>query len=208
MLLMSLELVNLAANAVIAKQAAAARLALASQSLAQCREQTNPYLPGNSGPFGPTRAQLYGPDPCLEQEKELAAATTAHQDAVALAQRSAAPTPQDLQSAPAPQLSSTWDVNDTDPGIPISEFLVPVPMLNNSWSPDSLDDVLAAIAMELEEIAPGSTSDSEVEEQMEIIRENMVSFLLWSPWDRKPRKRKPFQYRPNNKDWIGRWVPE
>ena len=198
---------NIAVNAVIAKQAAAARLALASQSLAECREQTNPYLPGNSGPFGPSRAQLYGPDPCLEQEKEYAAATVEHQDAVALAQKSNAPTPQDLQSAPAPQLSSSWDINDTDPGIPISEFLVPQPFLNNSWSPTDLDQIMADIAMELEAQAPGSTSDSEVEEHMDIIRHNMTCFLLWNPWDKPVRKRKKFQYNPKNKDWIGRWLP-
>ncbi|UOH27046.1 nonstructural protein 2 [Galliform chaphamaparvovirus 9] len=198
----------MAANAVIAREAAAARLLMASQSLAQCREQNNPFLPGNMGPFGPNIRQLmYAPDPCEEQEKELAGATTAHQDAVALAQRSAAPTVQDLQSAPAPQLSSSWDVNNLDPGIPITEFLVPAPSLESSWSPTDLDMVMEMIQMELDQIAPGSPTDEEMIEQLDQIRHNLVLFLMWSPWDTPPKKRKPFQYQPKNEGWIGSYLP-
>ncbi|QGJ83205.1 nonstructural protein 2 [Peafowl parvovirus 2] len=179
---------------------------MASQSLAQCREQTNPYLPGNSL-FGPTRQMMYGPDPCETQEKELAGATTAHLEAVALAQRSAAPTAQDVQAAPAPQLSSTFDPPDIDPAIPPTEQVIPSPDLNNMWSPDTLQEIMDMIAEEMEIIQPGSTSSSEAEEQMEIVWDQMVTFLHWVPRFH-PRKRKPgFQYLPKNQDWIGKWVP-
>ncbi|UOH27074.1 nonstructural protein 2 [Galliform chaphamaparvovirus 16] len=182
---------------------------MASQSLAECREQNNPYLPGNSGPFGPNLRQLmYAPDPCEEQEQELAGATQAHLDAVALAQKSAAPTIQDLQAAPAPQLSSSWDINNTDPSIPISEFLVPAPSLESSWSPTDLDNIMAMIQDELEHIAPGSTSDEEMIVELDRIRHNAVLFLMWNPWNLKPYKRKKYQYLPKNKKWIGSYLPQ
>ncbi|UOH27050.1 nonstructural protein 2 [Galliform chaphamaparvovirus 10] len=203
-----LELVNMAANAVIAQQAAEARLLMASQALAECREQNNPYLPGNTGPFGPNIRQLmYAPDPCETQEKELAGATTDHAAAVALAQSSNAPTAQDIQSAPAPQLSSSFDVNNLDPAIPETEWISPSPSLVNMWSPTSLDQVLAEVAMELENIQPGSSSSSDISMELDTIRENITCFLSWDPWNRPVRKRKRYQYIPNNQGWIGFYVP-
>ncbi|UOH27038.1 nonstructural protein 2 [Galliform chaphamaparvovirus 7] len=204
-----LELVNIAANAVIAQQAAAARLLMASQALAECRQQNNPYLPENMGIFGPNVRQLmYAPDPCETQEKELAGATTAHAEAVALAQRSNAPTAQDLQAAPAPQLSSSFDINDTNPAIPDVEFITPSPSLENMWSPTSLDEVMAMIAEELERQSPGSTSSSDIMEQLNIIEENIVCFLSWNPWDKQAKKRKRYQYLPKNEGWIGSYLPK
>ncbi|QGJ83202.1 nonstructural protein 2 [Peafowl parvovirus 1] len=180
---------------------------MASQSLAECREKNNPYIPGNMGLFGPTRQQMYGPDPCEAEEEALRGATVAHQDAVALAQRSAAPTPQDVQSAPAPQLSSSWEINNLDPSIPMTELLVPQPFLNSSWSPTDLDEVMAMIAEELETQTPGSSSSEEMIVELQGIRENMVAFLSWDPW--KPvKKRKKYQYLPKNAEWIGAYLPK
>ncbi|UOH27079.1 nonstructural protein 2 [Galliform chaphamaparvovirus 17] len=205
--LILLERANIAVNALIAKQAAAARLLVASQSLAKCREQNNPYLPGNSGPFGPSRAQLYGPDPCLTQEKELAGATTAHMEAVALAQKSAAPTAQDLQAAPAPQLSSSYDVPDTDPAVPETEHIVPAPALNNTWSPNSLLEIMDMIAQEIETSDPGWLTDAEMIDQLEIIYRQGLAFLHWLPGLYPTKPRKPYKYQPKNENWIGKWAP-
>lgn len=200
-----LERANIAANALIAQQAAAARLLMASQALAECREQNNPYLPGNSL-FGPTRTQMWGPDPCQTQMKELAGATTAHQDAVALAQRSAAPTAQDLAAAPAPQLSETFSAG-SDPAIPETELVPPSPALSNMWSPDTVLEIMNMLAEQMEIDQPGSTSSSDMEEEMELIYSNMVAFLSWDCWEKPKRRRKRFVYQPNNQDWIGRWIP-
>nr|WOX03048.1 nonstructural protein 2 [Psittaciform chaphamaparvovirus 6] len=208
-LLIVAERVNLAVNAVIAREAAAARLLLASQALAQCRRETNPYLPENRGILGPTRAQLYGPDPCQTQEKELAGATTEHQAAVALAQRSAAPTPQDTQSAPAPQLSDTFWMNNPnqDPSIPVSEDIPPDPSLANMWSPTSLLETMEMIAAEMEVQEEGSSSISENLDELELIFENGAVLLQWDCWKKPKRGRKPYNFQPNNAEWVGQWVP-
>ncbi|QEJ80806.1 NP [Psittacara leucophthalmus chapparvovirus] len=199
------ERVNLAANAAIVQQAAAARLLLASQNLAACREENNPYLPGRN-PFGVPARLMWAADPCAEQEKELAGATVAHADAVAAAQVSNAPTAQDLPSAPAPQLSDSWDIAATNPVIPESEFVTPDPHLQNMWSPLSILDVMEMIAMELENQGE-STSSSEIEEEMELIYENMRAFQSWWAWEKPKRKRRRYQFKPKNEDWIGRWMP-
>nr|WOX03044.1 nonstructural protein 2 [Psittaciform chaphamaparvovirus 5] len=202
------ERVNIAANAIIAQQAAAARLLLASQSLAKCREETNPYLPGNRGPFGPSRQQIWGPDPCATQEKELAGATTDHMAATALAQHSAAPTAQDVQAAPAPQLSEAWVGEPLlDPAIPESEVQVPSPALSNDWSPTTLLQVMDMIAEQMEADEAGSTASEAMEEELELVFQNMYLFLSWDAWKRPKRSRRPFQYLPNNADWIGSWLP-
>ncbi|UOH27062.1 nonstructural protein 2 [Galliform chaphamaparvovirus 12] len=199
------ERVNIAANALIAQQAAAARLLLASQSLAKCREENNPFIPGNN-PFGAPRNLMFMPDPCETQEKELAGATTEHMEAVALAQRSAAPTAQDLQAAPAPQLSSTFDPPNIDPAIPESEHVIPAPDLENLWSPDTLQEIMDLLAMELETSHPGSLNEPEIMDQLEIIWIQCTNFLHWLP-GYYPKTRKPIKYQPKNADWIGRWLP-
>ncbi|QPN96885.1 nonstructural protein 2 [Barn owl parvovirus] len=199
-----LDVVTEAANAIIAQEAAAARLLLASQHLAECRERTNPYLPGNSwGGLGPSRTAMWAPDPCLEELREYAGATTAHQEAVAAAQIANAPTAQDLSSAPAPQLSSAYDPpQDLDPAIPESEGIVPSPAQNNMWSPTVPDDVMVAISETIEAMTP------EIEEDMEVVLENMNMLLHWMCW-RTPKKvrQRRMQFLPKNQDWIGRWTP-
>lgn len=207
MFLTFLERVNLAANAVIVQQAAAARLLMASQALAECREANNPYLPGNSL-LGPSRAQMWGPDPCLTQEKELAAATIDNQAAQSAAQIAGASDQATPTAAVAPQLTETWDFPGNDPAVPITEFETPSPALSNMWSPDSLLEIMEMIANQLEQDQEGSTQENAIIEELEIIRKQMIAFLQWQWQDHpKPRKHR-FQYLPKNQKWIGRWVPE
>nr|WOX03039.1 nonstructural protein 2 [Psittaciform chaphamaparvovirus 4] len=210
------ERANIAANAVIAKQAAAARLLMASQALSKCRAETNPYLPGNSGPFGPTRQQLWGPDPCQEQMDELKGATTENAAAVAAAQRSNAPTAQDVQAAPAPQLSDAWVGQPMlDPAIPETEMIVPSPGQDNDWSPTTVLEVMemlaAALPDEQEEMETGeggSTSSSQsIWSELDLIFENMIAYQSWDSWKPPIRVRARYQYLPNNAAWIGSWLP-
>nr|WPD49026.1 MAG: nonstructural protein 2 [Protoparvovirus sp.] len=197
-----LERANRAVNAVIAQQAAAARMMMASQALQTCREQNNPYLPGNSL-FGPTLSTRWGPDPCLTQEKELAAATTAHEEAQATAQISAAPTPQSPHAALAPQLSSTFDLGDElNPAVPVTEFITPDPSLNNMWSPKSIEDVMIAIAAEMEQQT--GTID---EDELERLHKNVTILYSWIPQKGVHRKKR-YKFEPNNLNWIGVWVPK
>ncbi|TRZ05897.1 hypothetical protein HGM15179_021209 [Zosterops borbonicus] len=164
------ERLNSAVNAVIAEQAAAARVLLASQALAECRQQNNPYLPGASL-FGPTRSQMYGPDPCLEQEKELAEA----QAAKAAAQISNAPTEQNTAVAPAIQLADTWDSSEL---FQPDTMNVDLPELESMWSPTSVEEILDMIAGNLGE---EGGEDEELERLMaavEIIGENTCLFYI------------------------------
>ncbi|QZW33716.1 nonstructural protein 2 [Psittacine chaphamaparvovirus 2] len=182
---------------------------MAAQALADCRRETNPYLPQNSGPFGPSRAQMYGPDPCAEQEKELAGATTDHQAAAAAAQISAAPTSQDLSAAPAPQLSDTYSAlsADIDPAVPITENIVPSPALSNMWSPTTVLQVMDAIAEAMEaEAAANAWQNADTSEEMEIIYQNCMALMHWLP--RAPaRARARYKFQPKNDNWIGKFLP-
>ncbi|QEJ80803.1 NP [avian chapparvovirus BR_DF10] len=197
---------NIAANAVIAEQAAAARLLLAQQNLARCREENNPFLPGRN-PFGVPTKLMWAPDPCTTQEKELAGATTAHADAVAAAQVSNAPTAQDLPSAPAPQLSDSWDTAATNPAIPESEFTVPNPSVQNSWSPTTVMEILDMIAQEMEAQEAGSSSNASIVEEMDTLEQNIIAFQQWWAWGPVKRTKCKFQFNPKNANWIGKWVP-
>nr|WDQ28112.1 nonstructural protein 2 [Bird parvovirus] len=179
---------------------------MASQNLARCREENNPYLPGRN-PFGVPPRLMWAQDPCETQEKELAGATTAHAEAVAAAQISNAPTAQDLPSAPAPQLSDSWDIAATNPVIPETEFQVPSPNQQNNWSPTTVLEVLDMIAAEMEIQEAGSSSSSEVQEEMEIILDNMTAFQAWWAWGPVKRTRARYQYNPKNANWIGKWLP-
>lgn len=202
-----LELVNAAANALIAKQAAAARLLTASQALQACREENNPYSPSSF--FTAPRTAMWAPDPCLEQEKELAAATIQNKAAQSSAQVSNAPAAAALEVAPAPQLSSTSDGLSPymQPEIPITEFMVPSPAQSNMWSPDSILDVMDQIMEEMEALSPGSTSSSEsIQAPLQILYDMMVAFLHWMPKKAK-RPKQHLVYNPRNQDWIGRWGP-
>lgn len=190
----------MAANAAIAKQAATARLLLASEALAQCRQETNPYLPGNTL-FGPTRTQMFGPDPCLIQEKELAEAS------LAVRQLSAQPTPAELGVAPAPQLTSTLDPQTpTDPAIPITENVTPEPYQLQLWSPQSIENVMNQIWEEMEHQQYNYPED-EIYQALSVIHQQMVIFCQWVP-DTPPKKNQNFLYNPKNREWIGTWVPK
>lgn len=196
-----LDVANAAANAVIAQQAAAARLALASQAYATCREQTNPYLPGNAGLFGPSRAQMWGQDPCQEQEQELIEAQEA---ARALSQ--VAGEPQAAQTPPAPQLSQTADPQLPDPAIPESEFHVQDPTLENMWSPDTVLEVMDMIAAAMEEERPGSSESEEAIQELEQMYHRMVAFLSWN-WMECQAPKKRLKFNPKNQEWIKKWLP-
>lgn len=199
------ERVNMAVNAVIAAEAAAARQMMAAQALADCREQNNPYLPGNAGILGPTRSQMWGPDPCLTQEKELAAATIANQAAQAAAQITGAPTAQALQAAVAPQLSETETLDDLlNPAIPETEFVTPDSSLENMWSPGSIEETMIKIAEELEK---SGEMGPEEEKEMEVIYENATILLNYWCWNPPAKKRKRYKFLPNNQNWIGKWTP-
>lgn len=206
--LILLDVVTAAANVVIAREAAAARRLLAAQALVECRNQNNPYLPGNSI-LGPPRNVMYMPDPCQTQERELAQASEEERQAAArLAQAQQAPTPQDPSSAPAPQLSSTAEgAAMPDPAVPESEFIVPSPALNNMWSPDSIMDTMDQIANELEEMDTTNIDPGAINAELDLIFNQLTLFLAWLPGKGKPRNKK-FQYLPKNQDWIGRWVPK
>lgn len=192
--LIHLERLNLAVNAAIVSEAAAARLVLAGQALAECRQQNNPYLPGNS-PLGPSRAQMYGPDPCMEQEKELAEA----QAAQAAAQISNAPTQQNLGSAPHVQLADTWDSSELYQPDTINADL---PELESVYSPMRVQEVVHEILQKLGE----EPTDEELME-LEILEENMRAVSLWIPLPLRQTKKR-YQLKLRNPGWVGKWVPQ
>lgn len=194
MLLIILERLNLAVNAAIAEQAAAARLVLASQALSECRQQNNPYQPGSS--FGPSRQQMYGPDPCLEQEKELAEARAAK----AAAQISNAPTSQNTGAQPAVQLANTWDSSEL---YQPETMNVDLPELESQWSPDSVDRVMQDIIQRLGDVIEAE----EVAMELETLEENMIAVSLWVPL---PMKQTKFRYQLKLRDpgWVRSWVPK
>lgn len=203
MYLLLLEQVNIAVNALLVQEAAEARKLLAAQNLAQCREETNPYLPQNN-PFGPSRIAMWGPDPCAQQEKDLAAATVDHLAAQQLAQLANAPSVQDPSSAPAPILAETFDT-PMNPMIPETEYTVPDPQLQNMWSPDTMLTTMDKLAniLEQQNVQPSP----EIIEEMEIIDENIKMTTLWDAWKKPRRRRRRYQFLPNNQSWIGKWTP-
>lgn len=198
-----LELLNTAVNAIIAKQAAEARQLLAAEALAQCRQETNPYLPTNNL-FGPTRQQMWGPDPCLQQQEELAQAD------LQLRQISNMPTLQNIGAQPAPQLSSTLPLDQPspiDPALPISETVTPDPQQESMWSPSSIESTMNKIWDQLQQVSPGSVTSQSIEEEMEIVYQQLVILMSWCP-EKPPVRQSKFLYDPKNKDWINSWVPK
>lgn len=188
----------MAVNAAIVKQAAAARLAMASQALRECREQNNPFLPGNSL-FGPTRTQMWGPDPCQTQEKDLAEA------AQAAAQISAAPTLQNQEVNPAPELSITSTDHE---GSQIPEFQTLDPTVQNMWSPDSVLEVMDQIVAELDGISPESSSPSEsIQQELAEVQQDMELVTMFLCWGKPPAKRRRYQFLPKSAKWLGRFLP-
>lgn len=202
------ERANIAANALVVQQAAAARLLMSAQALAECREQTNPYLPGNMGLLGPTRQQMWGPDPCATQEKDLADATAQNVAAQQAAQIQNAPNMQDLQVAPAPQLVQTYDPLDPlRPDIPETEMIVPSPQMSMTWSPTSLLEVMDALAAEMEARSPANSLTSEDLEELFRIHMNLIALCHWDCGYPTHKRKKRYQYLPDNQDWIGKWLP-
>nr|WPD49023.1 MAG: nonstructural protein 2 [Protoparvovirus sp.] len=195
MYIIILERATRAVNAVIARQAQAARVLLAAQNLQQCREQNNPYAPGNFL-LGPSLSQRWGPDPCLTQEKELAEAQ------LLASQIAGAPTPAAPHAAVAPELSDSFDLNQNlDPSIPETEFITPDPCLNNMWSPDSIEQIMNEIWEEMEQQGGGS------DQEMETLLQNITTLLLWVP-KKGIKRNKKYQFHPNNQKWIGHWAPK
>lgn len=199
------ELLNAAANAEAAEKAAAARLLMTTQQLQACREENNPYTWMGT----PTRQAMWGPDPCQEQMEAVRGATVEHQAAVAAAQISQAPTAQDLSSAPAPQMSSSYDpVGNTDPAIPDSEGVVPDPALNNPWSPMDVDDLMLDLLNRLE--ADGMEQE-EVWIRMRWLLEDLEAALRSTKkwlWDGNAKaKWLKVQFKPKNQRWVGMWQP-
>ncbi|UOH27026.1 nonstructural protein 2 [Chaphamaparvovirus galliform4] len=198
MVYLFVELLNQAANAAIASNVAAGRLLLASQQLQECREANNPYknswIPG----LAPANLQ-WAPDPCAEQEEALQnlmkqGAAEGNQVAT-----------QQLGGAPAPQLAVAMDpVPNTDPSIPMNEFVTPVPGAQNQWSPLVPDDVL-------EMIVDNYPEGEEPEEMMlDQILDGMLKYQMWCPWGEPGRKnaRWKFIYKPINSRWVGNWTPK
>lgn len=205
------------AAAVAAKEAAAARLILASNQLAECRENNNPY----NWMGQPTRQAMFGPDPCIEQERErisaeqsvqaadqrIAGATTSDIATIQAGAASNAPTAQDLASAPAPQLATGFDpVGITDPSIPLSEYSVPSPGMQSQWSPMSIEAVMEMIADEMEWEKVEKSVRSQVLVILDGLVENMDMFGRWWSWG-KGAKALKIKLKPRNQDWVGRWSP-
>nr|WNL54735.1 NP [Feline chaphamaparvovirus] len=186
---------------------------MTANQLAECRENNNPY----NWMGQPTRAAMFGPDPCITQARthweaqqevdRLAGATTEDISAVQVAQTNNAPTAQDLASAPAPQLATGYEpVGQTDPAIPLTEYQVPSPGMISLWSPMSVDSTIEMILDEIE----WETMEIEIREKVLVILEgltaNMILSRRWWCWGKgaKPLK---LQFKPKNNDWIGRWSP-
>nr|WPD49017.1 MAG: nonstructural protein 2 [Protoparvovirus sp.] len=139
---------------------------------------------------------MWAPDPCQTQMKELAELQEVEKQ---LAQTASPPTAS--VPAAAPQLSDTYDLADLmDPAIPETEFQPADPSLNNMWSPNSIENIMQEIWEEME--ARGGGSD----EEMETLLHNITVFLHWVP-ERGCKRRTKLKYNPNNKRWIGIWVP-
>lgn len=195
-----LERANMAANAVIVEQAAAARLLLASQALAKCREENNPFSPSNI--FGPSRAQMWGPDPCLQQEKELAGATVDHQAAQSAAQIANAPTAQNLAAQPGTQLSNTWEPSELfDEVLQNTNY----PELQSPWSPTSVENVMEMIAVEME--LEDQEAWEQAGEELDKYRKNMLALHMWLPNHQTYVLSKPLSLKLKNQRWIGMWLP-
>lgn len=193
---MFLERVNLAVNAAIVQEAAAARALLAAQALADCRAENNPFLPGSI--LGPSRAAMWGPDPCLEQEKELADAQAAQR----AAQISSAPTEQNLAAGPAAEFSNTWDPSEL---FQPETMNVDIPQLESAWSPTSLEDILEMIAVQMDVDQDEGLSEA-LEGEIEKIRKNMIAAQMWDPGHKTFKRPKRYQLVLKDNGWAGHWL--
>lgn len=197
-----------AANAVAARDAAAARALLTQQQLQTCQEENNPYTRWGGGIHTNVEWAVNAPNPCLPQQKaataawvalqKLSGATTTDIAATEIGQNSAAPTSQDLQSAPAPQLATAFDpAGITDPAIPESEFS-PQGM-NNLWSPTSIEEIMTQIAMEMD----NPPNDQDMLDLEDNLRKYRTWWLCWG----KPLVKTEIKWKPKNQNWVGWWTP-
>lgn len=184
-------------NAVIATSAGAGRLVLAAQQLQDCRDRTNPYrdswLPGAI-----SNNLRWAADPCQKEQE----AVDSLNEQSALAGNQVAT--QGLGGAPAPQLAEAdGPVGNTDPAIPLNEFVVPQPGIASNWQPILPEDVLDMILMEYEEQEPPEDM------LLDDLLNEMKYYLLWCPWGGRPKRnlKWKFTYNPKNSDWAGKWVP-
>nr|UQT67962.1 NS2 [Phasianus chaphamaparvovirus] len=171
---------------------------LAAAQLEACRQENNPYrsswLPGM-----PAQNLKWIQDPCQKQQEEVE--NLIEQGAAAGNQEAT----MQLGGAPAPQLAESTDpVPNTDPAIPMMEYVVPEPGANNRWSPIVPSDVLEMIWEEYE--------GQEPPEQMLVdeILDQMKRYQLWCPWGEPGRKNQKwnFKYKPINSSWVGNWKPK
>ncbi|QMI57830.1 nucleoprotein [Chestnut teal chaphamaparvovirus 1] len=198
MVFLLLELLNQAANAVTASSVGAGRLLLAAAQLQACRQENNPHrsqwLPGMVA----TNLQ-WAQDPCQKEQEQLN--NLLEQGAAAGNQVAT----QQLGGAPAPQLAEATDPTpNTDPAVPMNEFVVPEQGANNQWSPLIPEDVLDMIVDQYQGEEPPDV------EMLDSIMEQMRYYLLWCPWG-EPGQRNlkwNFKYRPRNSSWIASWLPK
>ena len=198
MVFLFLESLNQAANAAIAANVGAGRLLLASQQLRECREANNPYKNSWMPGLAPANLQ-WAPDPCAEQEEALQnlmkqGAAEGNQVAT-----------QQLGGAPAPQLAESTDPTpNTDPAIPMNEYVVPTQGAQNQWSPIVPEDVMDMILDNYPE-------DAEPPEEMMLdeILEHMLYYIMWCPWGQPGTKNAKWKliYKPINSQWVGNWTP-
>lgn len=191
------ERMNIAANAIIAKEAEAARLLLATQALQKCIQQNDPRGPGNTWlGIVPQQAQ-WAPDPCQNERDTVA------QMQEQTAADSNVPALQNLQAAPAPQLATTQDpVPAQDPMIPESEFTAPDPGINNMFSPQLPGNLEAMILGEL-----GEDVDQEMRDQVQDLLNATRVVRMWCPWGGPGTWNLKLIYKPKNERWLGKWIP-
>lgn len=110
-----------------------------------------------------------------------------------------------LGAAPAPILAESRDpVPNTDPAVPLSEYVVPPPEgAQNQWSPIVPEEVLDMIVDNME----GEVADQEM---LDEILDGMKKYLMWCPWGEPGRKNAKwnFKYKPINSTWVGNWIPK
>lgn len=207
-LITPLDVLQAAANAAIAKDAAAAKVLLQQQQLQECREANNPFVP-ELNLFGPPRNLMFAPDPCQTQMRDLATAQEELEAAEAhLSELSGAPTPGVPQAALAPELTQTVVTeNIGDPMITATESTTPDPYAITMWTPTSLEQTLDNIWEEMMSLdIPIPPPPEEMETEMERLRGNLVCLYAWVPKKGTKLKSK-FTYRPKNLAWINKWVP-
>nr|WPV87711.1 nonstructural protein 2 NS2 [Chaphamaparvovirus anseriform 9] len=193
MVCLILDALSQAVNAVIANSVEAGRILLASQQLAECRAQNNPYqnvwMPG----LGIQNLQ-WAADPC---QKEQEAVDQLQQQAAAAGNQVAT---QQLGGAPAPQLATSVDPTpNTDPAIPMNEY-IPAQGAQNAWSPLELNEIMEMIVQEAGDV---EIDDMDLDE----ILNKMLYYKLWCPWGLPGTHNLKWKYQPKNPKWISQWLP-